>query len=97
MNYLVLYDISTKKFRKTIPTYLKKEGMHRLQKSVFLGKLTPIQKNRISHFFNQVIHNENLNYIVIIPLNNYSIKHMQQYGLQKDIDLFLNKKIVIFV
>lgn len=97
MNYLVLYDISTKKFRKIIPKFLKKFGMYRLQKSVFLGNLNKKHKKEISNFFKFLIKEESLNYIVIIPLDNSSINNIEEYGIKKDIDLFLNKKIVIFV
>lgn len=97
MNYLIIYDLSHKRYRKTLPEFLKANGLYRLQKSVFLGKIDQKRKLKIMSYLKNISDSYPKTSIIMIPIDTQSINGIHQFGEQKDINLYIQEKLVIFV
>lgn len=79
MYIIVVYDIGDDNKRKRYADYLKSKGLQRMQRSMFMGKTSPmIIKDiyrltpRFMDLSNDIVH--------IIPLTQYSFQHIKVYG-----------------
>ena len=100
--YLVLYDIADNKIRNRMAREILRAGLYRVQKSVFLGVSPPDEIQRLRELFEQHIlqsATENDRYL-IVPLTAYNIDELillVPEGVPIDLDLWLNRKTVVFI
>ena len=100
--YLILYDISNDKQRNKIAKEMKKRGLHRIQKSVFLGATPPDLINELEELFEIFISWEEASphdSYIIIPLNENNLTGLKVILKEPefDLDFYLGKKIVVFI
>ncbi|MCC6035405.1 MAG: CRISPR-associated endonuclease Cas2 [Desulfurococcaceae archaeon] len=79
MFILVIYDISSNEMRQDLANYLKTKGFTRIQRSAFIGKPLPSVLRDVSRTLSKFIES-NSDVIHLIPLLDYSIKHIIVYG-----------------
>ena len=94
-----MYDISNDKLRNKVIKSLKKNGLYRIQKSVFIGSSNPKAIADLENMFEKYIEKkegEEDKYI-IIPLDDRVLNNIKLFNIKTDLDLYLGKKIVYFV
>jgi CRISPR-associated protein Cas2 len=80
--YLLTYDITDNRTRKLISDYLVRMGMSRIQKSVFLGVLSPDGIKGLVHDLYQVnALYENNDSIAVIPLSRDKFEQSEMIGM----------------
>ena len=99
--YLILYDISDTRQRNRIVKEIKKRGLYRIQKSVFLGAAPPGMIEELQEIFRSFIESEEsgtADSYIIIPLDDYNLSRLQVWSKtgQFDLDLYLAQKIIVF-
>lgn len=96
--FLVMYDISDDKVRRYVSDFLLREGLTRIQKSVFLGK-RPVAAYRILadklKEMNAMYRNEDS--ILVMPLPEDKAYRMRVIGLDLDVRMVLARPNVIIV
>lgn len=100
--YLILYDIASNKIRNRVAREILRAGLYRIQKSVFLGVSPPAEIQRLQTLFQEHIHKSGspTDSYLIIPLTAYNIDeliHLVPEGTPFDLDLWLNRKTVVFI
>lgn len=96
--FVVTYDISDDKVRRYVADYLLREGLTRLQKSVFLGKRPVAAYRELSRkleAINGMYANEDS--IMVLPIPEDKAYRMRVIGLQFDVRLALARPNVIIV
>jgi CRISPR-associated protein Cas2 len=76
---LVVYDISDNKVRSELANYLKVKGFTRIQRSAFIGRPPPSVLRDVERVLPRYIKSES-DVIHLIPLLEYSVKHVKVYG-----------------
>lgn len=76
---LIVYDISNDQRRKRLSDYLKTKGLSRIQRSVFIGRLTSALIKDVERVVSRII-DEETDIVHIFPLTDYSLKYMKYYG-----------------
>lgn len=99
--YLIIYDISDDKQRNKIVKELKKRGLHRIQKSVFLGAAPPDLIDELESLFQAFIEQENsgaFDSYIILPLNEFNLQKLKIIIKETEfqLDFYLGQKIVVF-
>ncbi len=96
--FLVMYDISDDKVRRYVSDFLLREGLTRIQKSVFLGK-RPVAAYRTLadklKAMNAMYRNEDS--ILVMPLPEDKAYRMRVIGLDLDVRMVLARPNVIIV
>lgn len=98
MNYFVLYDIQNNKVRKLIAKYLLQKGGIRVQKSVFLLHTDNRMFDEIRQTLaeiNEVY--ENIDSIILIPLNISDARSMKLIGKNVNIDQIIDPPNTVFL
>jgi len=76
---LVIYDISDNRVRQDLANYLKTKGFTRIQRSAFIGRPLPSVLRYVSRTLGKFIESSS-DVIHLIPLLEYSVKHIITYG-----------------
>jgi CRISPR-associated protein Cas2 len=76
---LVVYDISDDRVRFELANYLKVKGFARIQRSAFIGRPPPSILRDVERVLPRYIKSES-DVIHLIPLLEYSVKHVKVYG-----------------
>jgi len=76
---LVVYDISDNRVRFALANYLKVKGFTRIQRSAFIGRPPPSILRDVERVLPRYIKSES-DVIHLIPLLEYSVKHVKVYG-----------------
>jgi len=76
---LVIYDISDNRVRQDLANYLKTKGFTRIQRSAFIGRPLPSVLRDVSRTLGKFIESSS-DVIHLIPLLEYSVKHIITYG-----------------
>lgn len=79
MFILVIYDISDNRVRQDLANYLKTKGFTRIQRSAFIGRPLPSVLRDVSRTLGKFIESSS-DVIHLIPLLEYSVKHIITYG-----------------
>ncbi len=97
--YIIMYDITDNKSRKTVVKQLKRAGFYRIQKSVFMGSTTYVYLRDLRELFDALLQKEEAEFdsYVILPLNELNLKRMEVLNLKVDLELITAQKNVIFV
>lgn len=96
--FLVLYDISDEYTRRSVVTYLLREGCLRIQRSVFMGNLPYSRMMSIAKTLKETqafAHNEDS--YIILPLRKESVDAMVVCGDRCNIDMILRRQNVVFL
>lgn len=75
----VLYDISDDKTRTRVAKYCKQSGMYRVQFSVFLGQLSPTDKDSLELQISEIIDEEE-DSVYIFPMSKTELKATSLLG-----------------
>lgn len=94
MFVLVVYDISSDRVRQRLAEYLKSKGFNRIQRSAFIGRPLPSTLLDVSRALSRYIDSSS-DVIHLIPLAEYSVKHMIVYGRPLAVITRENKLLVI--
>ncbi len=98
--WLFTYDISNNKYRNTLVKELKKAGMHRIQKSVFIGRTTDQAVKNLMELIEALLQNEdsqNDSYM-LLQLHEDQLEKLQILSLYRvDLDTLLGFKAVVFI
>jgi len=99
MNYFVCYDIQENKLRQKLAKFLRRNGLIRVQKSVFFGrdidmKLKAYLKKEIRQLFadNDNSHNS----VLLIPAERDMLKHIEIEGNNHAFREALKNTIALF-
>lgn len=79
MIILVAYDIEENETRVRLGDYLKSKGLTRIQKSVFIGRVTPSTAKDIERTIPRFIKGGR-DVVHIVPLLDYSLRYMKCFG-----------------
>ena len=75
----VMYDIQDDKARKEISKICKQEGLYRVQYSVFLGTLTPNEKDSLTLRCEQCL-DEEVDSLYVFPMSKEELKQTVLLG-----------------
>lgn len=98
ITFIVMYDISDEYTRRTVVTYLMREGCLRIQQSVFIGNLPYSRMKEISKSLKETKEtSDNDDSYIILPLRKESLDAMVFCGNRDNIDIVLRRKNVVFI
>ncbi len=97
--YIIMYDISSQKIRNTVIKQLKKNGLYRIQKSVFLGATHKDNIKELKALFDILLQNPEASQdrYIIVPLDENILSKIDLLNIHLDLALYLGKKVVHFV
>jgi CRISPR-associated protein Cas2 len=75
----VMYDIVDDRSRNKVAKACKQAGLYRVQYSVFLGKLTPNEKDSLSLYIEDLI-NEKQDSVYIFPMSKDELQQTDLLG-----------------
>jgi CRISPR-associated protein Cas2 len=79
MYYWIIYDISHNRTRAKIAKACKRAGLHRVQKSVFLGKIGAKMLGRMRTEFNRSV-NWRTDKVFFVPMRERDYRRVGQTG-----------------
>jgi CRISPR-associated protein Cas2 len=82
----VLYDIQKDRSRTKVAKLCKQAGLYRVQKSVFLGTLTPHEKDTLELQIEELI-DEEVDSVYIFPMSKNELKDTVLLGQAFDKDM----------
>jgi CRISPR-associated protein Cas2 len=97
--YIIMYDISDNRIRNLVIKTLKRNGLYRVQKSVFMGATHPSKIEEMEQMFREWIdkENEESDRYIILPLNKDMISKIKWINFSLDISFYLGEKPVHFI
>ncbi|AFM02523.1 CRISPR-associated endoribonuclease Cas2 [Bernardetia litoralis DSM 6794] len=98
MTYLILYDISEDRIRTHISKHLEERGCRRVQKSVFMAKMSIEKYHEIRDYLQQIQDEyENDDTILFIPISQQVLRETYMIGNNIPfLDAVDDKKVLIF-
>ena len=97
MLFFVMYDIESNKVRGYVVKYLQRKGLHRVQKSIFLGRLDAAQYNEIRNDLAEVQQAyDNNDSILVVPISSDMLNAMKIIGQNINIDLITRNTSTLF-
>lgn len=96
MFFCVLYDISSQKTLRRIAQLCEKAGLQRIQKSVFLGKLSQTQSNEFREACLRWL-DPQTDKLLVLPLSKASLSRRIELGAIFPIQELLERPSVMFV
>lgn len=94
---LCTYDIGNTRQRNRWIKILKKKGMYRVQKSVFMGEIPRKRFLELqAHSRNLHTDLEETDHIMLIPLSEQNVLNIHVTGRALDLTLILNRRRVLF-
>ncbi len=98
MLYLASYDIENDRLRQRIADQLLKMGLERVQYSVFIGPLSPDQKDKIECLVNKWFAGLTGCDFMLFPIDKYSIANAVHLGNHPpDWEYLAGEKLVLIV
>ncbi len=96
--FVVMYDISDNKVRKYVADFLLREGLTRIQKSVFLGKRPVRAYRELSRKLKEINGMySNHDSILILPVPEDKMMRMRVIGEQLDVRMVLHRPNVLII
>lgn len=96
MLYIIMYDIEDNKIRTHLAKYLIKRGCIRIQKSVYLAKMSPAEMNDIAGVIKEINElYENLDSIFILPVPEDKFQNMKVIGKNVEFEIVTNPRNVL--
>ena len=96
--FVVMYDISDDKVRKYVADFLLREGMTRIQKSVFLGKRPVRAYRELSRKLEEMnAMYANKDSILILPVPEEKVGAMRVIGLDLNVRMVLARPNVLVI
>ncbi len=80
MLYLVCYDVENNKIRTKIAKLLEKQGLTRVQLSVFVGLLSDLDKNIILEKIEQILDKKNQYSFILLPLHQDMLGTLTEFS-----------------
>ncbi|QZE15499.1 CRISPR-associated endonuclease Cas2 [Halosquirtibacter laminarini] len=97
MIFFVMYDIEDNRVRTQVSKFLLKKGCHRVQKSIFLGRLERKQYNEIATALKEIQEfYENKDSILLVPVSSDEMRAMKIIGENVDFDVILRNRNTLF-
>lgn len=97
MNLLLAYDIAHDRTRNRMAKTLLRNGLIRIQKSVFMGRSTQERLQKIVvAFFKEQEHIEPSDSVIILPLTRYTIDRLTVLNGELDTEFIFNEKEIHF-
>lgn len=96
MLYMIMYDIEDDKIRTHLAKYLIKRGCLRIQKSVYLAKMSPAAMNDIAEVIKEI--NElykNQDSIFILPVPEDKFQNMRVIGKNIEFEIVTKPRNVL--
>lgn len=98
MVYLIMYDIRETKVRTQIAKYLLRQGCYRLQKSVFMGKLSAATYREVRQNLTDIqAMYENSDSMLLLPVDATTLQKLEVIGRELDIALISGSKSTHFI
>jgi CRISPR-associated protein Cas2 len=91
----VLYDIQKDRSRTKVAKLCKQAGLYRVQKSVFLGTLTPNEKDTLELQIEELI-DEEVDSVYIFPMSKNELKDTVLLGQAFDKDMVTDEVRELF-
>ncbi|MBK6930746.1 MAG: CRISPR-associated endonuclease Cas2 [Saprospirales bacterium] len=82
MFYWIIYDISRDRTRLKVSRACQRAGLHRVQKSVFLGKLRRKTLFALRTDFNRIV-NWRTDKVFFVPMNNDEYRQIHRTGAKR--------------
>jgi CRISPR-associated protein Cas2 len=94
-----MYDISNDKIRNKVIKSLKKNGLYRIQKSVFIGSTHLSGISELQKMFEKYLEHKECqdDKYIIIPLDDNILNKIKLLNIKTDLALYLGKKQVYFI
>lgn len=96
MYHWVIYDIRANRSRSKISKLCKQIGLHRVQKSVFLGEVRETLLKKFQEEVKNIV-NYRTDVVFIVPMNNGSLTRVVQIGNGFDKNRLSRSNPVIFI
>lgn len=97
MTFLVMYDIEDDRVRTRIAKYLEKNGLIRIQKSIFIAnKPIPFFDDLFKTLEEIQAYYENHDSILLVPVNTSELKSMKIIGKEITIQTLIDKPNTLF-
>lgn len=97
MLFFVMYDIGSNKVRNLVAKYLLRKGCTRIQRSIFLGDLSPTDYETIRNDLTEVQSAyENQDSILIVPISTDYLRSMRIIGQKIELDVILHDRNTLF-
>lgn len=98
MLYLACYDIENDRLRLRVADQLLKTGLERVQYSVFMGPLSPTQKEKLEAAVAQLFDNGPGCDFMLLTLDKYSTDNATHLGARAlDWDYLAGEKLVLIL
>jgi len=91
----VVYDIAENKARTKVSNACINSGLYRVQKSVFLGTLSPNEQDELALKCGEII-DPNVDSVYIFPMDQQSFKSVKMLGQAFNKDLVTDKVRALF-
>ncbi len=96
--FLVMYDISDGYTRRSVVSYLLREGCLRIQQSIFMGNKPYSSMKRIEKTLKETKEfSDSDDSYIILPLRKESVDAMVVYGDRTNIDMILRRQRLVFL
>ena len=95
MVYCICFDIVSDKIRREVTKLIKKLGLVRVQKSVFIGKSDGVNIKKLETELNTLLHPRS-DKLFIVPLDNLAYQQLQFFGISLDKRLISRQVNVLF-
>lgn len=86
MLYWVIYDITRDNARNKVAKACKRAGLHRMQQSVFLGRVKKKTLLRLRTDFNRIV-NWRTDKVFFVPMNEQEYKNVLRTGAKRQTSL----------
>lgn len=98
MLYMIMYDIEDNKIRTHLAKYLIKRGCLRIQKSVYLAKMSPAVMNDIADVIKEINElYENQDSIFILPVPEDKFQNMKVIGKNVEFEIVTKPRNVLII
>lgn len=91
----VFYDVSNNKLRTLLSKFLLKQGLLRVQKSVFVGNLSPSKFHKVKTALKEIAElYDGTDSYIFLPISKDNLIKMQIAGRNFSIDQFKDRKSI---
>lgn len=91
-----MYDIGDNKRRHSIMLSCKKAGLHKLQYSIWIGKLSVERNFNLRTQLNKILVKKE-DKICIFEMSEANMEEVSHFGIKPDLRLFTSKTAVFFL
>lgn len=93
MLFFVMYDIESNKVRRYVAKYLEQKGCTRVQRSIFLADLPPVDYQAIRDDLTEVqAAYDNNDSIMVVPISTEQLNAMKIIGQKIEVDIIAHTR-----